>query len=331
MESDKAGGALIDEATQWLIALDAGQADPEAFETWRLADPRNGSAFAQIAATWESTGALRTSIERPGAPAALAPTSESIPARNDDHDGETTPTFLSRRRLLGGGMAGILLAGAGTSFALLKGRRERVETAVGERRSIRLPDGSSAELNTDSVLSWRFDGSRSVWLERGEAAIAVAAGGLSPFVVRSGEVEARLREGRYNLRLHDDGPELIAVSGGGEIVRGGYAPVPLAPMHAVLDQGGRVQAIAVSVGDIDVVSAWRRGEIVFDGMRLDQAVAEFNRYLDRKLVVGDPAIAAIRLGGRFFVDDPASFLNSLRQGFDIRAIVGPRSIVLRAT
>ncbi len=38
----------------------------------------------------------------------------------------------------------------------------------------------------------------------------------------------------------------------------------------------------------DIV-AWQSGEIVFDGMPLGRAVAEFNRYLDRKIIVGDPS------------------------------------------
>lgn len=321
MESDKAGGALIDDATAWLIALDTGRADPAAFEAWRSAHPRNASAFAQIAATWEHTAALRTSIERPEAPVSFG--------IEPDLDIETRARFLSRRRVLGGAAAAVIVAAVGSSVALLNGRRERIQTAVGERRSIRLPDGSSAEINTDSILSWRFAGSRSVWLERGEVALAVVADGL-PFLLQSVGVAARLSTGRYNLRIRDDGPDLLAVAGGGEVALSGTDRIALAPMHAIREQGGAFRAVAVSQNDIDVASAWRRGEIVFNGMRLDAAVAEFNRYLDKKLVIGDPAIAAIRLGGRYFVDDLANFLNSLRQGFDIRATAGPQSIVLRA-
>lgn len=320
MGTDKAGGELIGDAAEWLVALDAGHADPQSFEAWRSADPRHAAAFAQIAATWERTGALRLSPERPDTPLLEAK------AQKD----EAPPPSLGRRRLLAGAGACVLLAATGGTVWLRDQWRERIRTGVGERRTIRLPDGSSAELNTDSILSWYFGESRSVWLERGEAAIAVATNRTLPFILHGDDVVARLTEGRYNLRLYDDGPELIALSGGGEIHRPDNTPVVLAPMHAVSSRDGHIQTVEVSPDDADSILAWRGGEIIFNGMRLDEAVTEFNRYLEKKLVVGDPAISVIRLEGRFFVDDPASFLRSLQHGFEIRADVGAETIILRS-
>lgn len=54
-EQEQVGTGLSDEAIQWLIALDCGSADTEAFEAWRSADPRHAAAFAQVAATWRRT------------------------------------------------------------------------------------------------------------------------------------------------------------------------------------------------------------------------------------------------------------------------------------
>lgn len=332
MESDKAGGELIARAVEWLVALDAGSVDQQSFESWRSADPRHGAAFAQVAATWERTGDLRLSAARPG----RAVDEDATPAYDaasgaDAHFVKTSSTgTLSRRRVLTAGGAALLVAASGGAALLLREGRDRIQTAVGERRSMRLPDGSRAELNTDSILSWHFGKKRSVWLERGEALIAVATDRALPFVLHGGGVEARLRQGSYNLRLHDNGPELTAFSGGGEIHRSDNGWMPLAPMQAVSDLDGRIRTAVVSPADVEAVSAWRRGEIIFNGMRLDAAVGEFNRYLDKKLVIGDAVTGAIRLGGRFFIDDPASFLRSLRQGFDVMAEVGPDSIVLRA-
>lgn len=63
--------------------------------------------------------------------------------------------------------------------------------------------------------------------------------------------------------------------------------------------------------------AWQRGEIVFNGMALGQALDEFNRYLGTKLVLTDPVLKQTRLGGRFELDDPQRFLAALDQGFGI--------------
>lgn len=324
MASDKAGGELIAAAAEWLVALDAGRADPQSFEAWRAADPRHAAAFAQMLAIWEKTGALRLSPERPE-----MPVSEPVSDDVSEKQKATAPVF-SRRRLLAGAGAGVFLAAAGTAVVLSGQWQQRLRTDVGERRAVRLPDGSSAELNTDTILSWDFDDSRSVWLERGEAAITVATNSALPFLLHSADVVARLTEGRYNLRLWDNGPELIALSGSGEIHSRNNTPVVLAPMHAVLRRNGRIQTLEVSADDADAAQAWRRGEIVFNGMRLDEAVREFNRYLEKKLVVADPRIGAIRLQGRFFVDDLASFLRSLKHGFEISADVRAHAIILRS-
>jgi transmembrane sensor len=314
------GDELTQAATRWLIALDSGQADRAEFEEWRSADPRRAAAFAQVLAIWEQTARLRVSQDRPEH-VAQAGDYESLPDRSEHG--------LTRRRLLTGGGMALLAAGTVSGTFLLRGRNS-IATRTGERRTVRLPDGSTAELNTDSLLSWRFDRNRAVWLERGEVALSVDAGSTAPFLFHAGDLQAILMAGRYNSRLYSDGPELTAFKGGAEVLRGAAQPTRLSPMHAVSDRGGQLRTAALSLTAADASAAWRRGEIVFNGMSLDRAVGEFNRYLERKLVIDDPAIGQTRLGGRFFVDDPDSFLRSLREGFDIEARREADRIVLHA-
>ena len=63
------GDDLTGEAIDWLVALDHGTADQEAFEAWRSADPRHAAVFAQVAATWRRTSDRRIAavIESPAA------------------------------------------------------------------------------------------------------------------------------------------------------------------------------------------------------------------------------------------------------------------------
>ena len=55
---------LIALASDWLVRLDAGDADAEDFERWRGADPRRAAAFAEVAAT--SSMKLSEGFTRPG-------------------------------------------------------------------------------------------------------------------------------------------------------------------------------------------------------------------------------------------------------------------------
>ena len=80
--------------------------------------------------------------------------------------------------------------------------------------------------------------------------------------------------------------------------------------------------------EVQSVQAWRRGEIVFEGQALSVAVEEYNRYLTRKLVIGDDKAAHLRLGGRFLTGDPDSFLDALRTTFGLRIIDDGSSRIL---
>jgi transmembrane sensor len=64
---------------------------------------------------------------------------------------------------------------------------------------------------------------------------------------------------------------------------------------------------------------WRRGEIVLSGEPLDAVLSEYNRYLTHKIVIGDPQLRSIRMGGRFTSNDPAEFLSALHASFGIVA------------
>src|SRR3546814_10951084 len=69
-------------------------------------------------------------------------------------------------------------------------------------------------------------------------------------------------------------------------------------MVAVAGRDG-VRVRPQSIDEIRDLLSWREGLLVFRGTPLVEAVAEFNRYNAQKLVVDDPSIAAIPVGGSF--------------------------------
>ena len=54
-----------------------------------------------------------------------------------------------------------------------------------------------------------------------------------------------------------------------------------------------------------------------------EAVAEFNRYRQAPILVVDPKVASLRVGGRFGLKESDQFLEALRSGFGIK--VAPRA------
>lgn len=286
--------AAMDEAALWLARLDSGTADRTAFERWRAADPAHAVAFARVAAAW-------TALDDP-AVVVTAP----VPRRR---------AGLSRRAaILGLGGLAVAAAGAGVSGRVLA--RERVVTGVGERRTVRLDADARFEMNTDSRLSWRTrKAGPEVWLERGEVAVSVDPHGAG-VVVHAADSAWRLGPGRYNLRLEGGRLELLALEGRAE-GRGGVGAAK--GQQLVVRESGAAMTRPAPAAAVDRAAAWTHGEIVFDDAPLSDAVREYNRYLERKLRIDDPAVARLRIGGRFTSADPSDFLSALQTVLPVRA------------
>lgn len=309
---DQDRDALIAQASDWLARLDAGHASPQDLDRWREGDPRRAAAFAEVAAAWSRLDALR--------------------------DAGTAAPKVSRRAWLGAG--GAALAAGIAGLAVLgpdRLLRERIVTAVGERRSLTLPDGSAVELNTDTEIQWRFDrDTRRLWLKRGEAALNIAVDPTRPFMLMTAQGLARLAAGQFNARLRPEGLALVVLAGtitvegaSGEAKAQVLGPADARQMLEV--GGGRIDVGPAPEAQVQNIQAWRRGEIVFEGQPLAQAVEEYNRYLPRKLVVEDAKVGGLRLGGRFLTGDPESFLAALRTTFGLRIIEdGPSRILLKS-
>lgn len=301
----KAGAELSDTAIAWLVALDGGTADEQAFEAWRDADPRHAAAFAQVAARWRRTADPRLTVllDHPSE-AAAEPAPESA---------QVAPRMFSRRAVA----ASVAVATLGIGAAFLAWpRRAFASTGVGERRTLRLPDGSHAMLNTDTHVAWRFDDAREFWIERGEAALLVRPG-EAPFRLHGDVLDAHLSSGRFDMRRETTGGRLLVLTG---TAAASYGGAPAETIHAgtmLTIRGGKGRITPLSVKAIDVATAWQQGRIIFNGMRLDQAVAEFNRYLADPIMLQQPDLATTQLGGEFQIDDPDGFLLALRDGFGI--------------
>jgi Fe2+-dicitrate sensor, membrane component len=74
----------------------------------------------------------------------------------------------------------------------------------------------------------------------------------------------------------------------------------------------------VRAEDIRRKLAWQHGALIFKGESLDQAVAEISRYTDKHIIITDPFLAKLRVGGHYKTDDIEALFASLGQGLQIR-------------
>jgi transmembrane sensor len=319
------------EAANWLIRLERDPS-PEMranFDAWLAADPRHHAAFIRLEKTWSRADILKR----------LRPLDGAVDEQVLDKFGVPTPIFdtpKKRKPPLFAVAATLLIAaiGAITWIVVSQAGWEVYETEFGGFQRIALADGSTAMLNTDSRIRARMSsGRREIVLDRGEALFTVAHDTRRPFDVMAGDTVVRAVGTAFSVRLRDQKQVDVIVTEGRVAIDPPDdsldsklpQPVPL-PTISTLTAGETVSVKAhqlkvqkIADEDLSHKLAWTKGRIWFDRATLAEAIAEFNRYNRRQMVIDDPAIAGLRIGGAFDATDLDSFLAAL-QTFGIRAV-----------
>ena len=293
----------MDAAAALLARVQSGSAAPAEVEAWLDADPAHAVAFARVEAAWERAERLK-----------------AMPHAAEE------PVFQVTRRMAAGLAVGVLGLGAAGGWLMT---RNPVEiTARGERRTVSLPDGSRVELNTDSRIAIAYSETRrDIVLTRGEALFEVAKDPARPFVVQAGEAQVRAVGTAFNIRMREKVVELTVTEGVVAVdERAAAAPRQVSEGKGAVIATGAVAEVNLAPEVLRRRLLWRDGVVEFEGDTLEQAATEFNRYNDRRLVVADPQVASIRVGGRFGTHEVDRFLVALQAGFPVRAVPGEGDI-----
>jgi len=322
---------LEEDAAAWVWRLDDEDVSPQLraeFEQWLRRDPRHRRAFEELGGIWQSLDDL-AEAKRDEKVATFVAEEQRLYAK---------PATVHGRlhRWLPWAMAASLLLVIGGLSWYQRGNESRtLATAVGQRLSATLADGSVVQLNTNTILETHFTkGQRVIRLKKGEASFQVAHNADRPFYVHAGGTVVRAVGTAFNVRLRDaHDVEVIVTEGVVEVTpqrdastRTVTAAAPRAPataVHRELTAGERLETAAatpvkrVTPATVSNALAWHDGAIVFDGVPLVQAIAELNRYTDTRLVVVDASIDDLRVGGRFRTGDVDGFLEALTRAFPV--------------
>ncbi|WP_245513104.1 FecR family protein [Enterovirga rhinocerotis] len=193
-------------------------------------------------------------------------------------------------------------------------------TGIGEVRTIRLADGSTLELNTDSAVIVRFSqAERRVLLLRGEAFFDVARNPDRPFVVEASMLSATALGTRYGVRAPDGSfSGSVGVESGRVAVAGGHDRAVLRAGEAagVTAQG----QLGVRQADISNETAWRSGKLVFSNRPLREVMAALERYRHGRIVVMDDKAAEQLVSGIFDLNDTDDALRVLEENLPVSII-----------
>ncbi|NZA27718.1 FecR domain-containing protein [Luteimonas sp. SJ-92] len=322
-----------EEAARWIWRLDDEDAPVEVrndFEQWLRRDQRHRRAFEELGGVWRSLDDLAEAKREERVATFVAEEKRLYTVA------KPTLTRGWLRQAAPWAMAASLAIAVGVVSWFQRGNEaQTLSTAVGQQRSAMLADGSTVQLNTNTILETRFNRERRVVvLRKGEASFNVARNPERPFLVHAGDMVVRAVGTEFNVRVRDTRDiEVIVTEGkvtvgpqgeGGARIASGDGPEPALPARRELAAGQRLETTAAAVPVVAIspvvlsnTLAWREGAIVFDGEPLGQAIAELNRYSDTRLIIIDSSIHDLRVGGRFRTGDIDGFLEALTKAFPV--------------
>jgi transmembrane sensor len=184
-------------------------------------------------------------------------------------------------------------------------------TDVGGRAVLKFADGTQMELNTDTAVRYRMTtAERTVWLDRGEVYFRVAHNRAHPFLVIADTHRITDLGTEFLVRSDTHQLEVTLVKGRARLNSTDHSVQP-----STLTQGDAAVATSASLTitkktpqQLADELAWQRGVLVFRNTRLADAIREFNRYSRTPLVIRDPAVAGMRIGGEFRTNNVEDFL-----------------------
>lgn len=303
-------------AEEWLARLHSPARSPqdeEAFERWRAADPEHAAAYAEVEYLHRNAARLAGDpLLRAVARAARRDLVRRAPARP------------SRSRWAAVGLAACALLAIGVTQMVAHPDPpvgQILSAGVGLPHTVTLDDGTQVALDAQTSLLVRFDvRRREVIVRNGRAQFRVAHDATRPFVVMADDNVIHDVGTTFQVSRQASGVTIGLLEGRVSISRatsGHRWTSELAPAQQLhVDADGQ----AGQVMPLDVASArgWTRGELAFDGRRLDDLLRSMNRYSATQLRLGTPALASMKVSGSFHAGDQEALARALAQGWNLR-------------
>ncbi len=333
----------LEAASRWVLKIDEGAlsvSDKDALGLWLDENPRHREVLLEVAAVWDKTDALARLAD-------FFP-HEATPDR--------TPTVHGHRPWTQGvAVAASLIVLVVSAVFLLPRVETSIEsdqplptqsaayvTAIGEQKTVLLPDGSEVVLNTNSELSLTFTSSaRVLYLARGEILVRVAKEDRPLSVVAVDQI-VQAKGTEFSVEITDDQHVEVMVTEGRVVVgiQPKSAELPgatnfdadsfiLPPVLAqladntlsageelVLGEADTVKK-AVTADEIEVRLSWKDGRLIFRSERLEKALREMERYTTVEFIVLDESLNSTDLSGVFKTGEVERFLELLRTNFNI--------------
>ncbi len=171
------------------------------------------------------------------------------------------------------------------------------------------------------------DDRRTLRLIQGEAFFDVAPDSSRPFTVYAGTGSVQALGTAFSVHVRGSTVE-VAVTDGNVQIRSAVSQTAqqaadnepsLAQAGQMVEYSQRSSTVKnLPANELKRLLAWRTGMLIFKGETLASVIDEITRYGDQNIVIADPNIRHLEIGGRFKIGDTDSLLSVLELGFGNR-------------
>lgn len=242
------------------------------------------------------------------------------------------------------GWAGAIAACTGALlfalFYLVTYLSQTMGTGAGERRDVRLSDGTVVQLSPQTSIRVRYtDRERDVVLTRGDAVFRVAKNTARPFIVQTDHTKVRAVGTAFGVE-HDSDSVVVTVEEGRVAVLHSPQEIRIPEMQPAaateVSLGANQQVTVPARGPVGVVRqvdshrelAWADGRLIFDDDEVAAAVRQFNRFNRTQIELRDPVLASRHLSAVFDASDPEAFVVFLESTTNIRVTRAARDRIV---
>ncbi len=208
------------------------------------------------------------------------------------------------------GVAAVFIIGFFVAVGLILGNDDEVSSEmvqsyapVAATTSIMLPDGTEVQLNSRSLLLYpaKFEGgTRSVFLV-GEACFKVKPDKEHPFIVNSGDLQITALGTEFNVNAYPENEEITATLLEGKVMieSDHMTSKSILKPEQQLAYNHLNHECTLRHPDMEDVTAWQRGELVFSKMTVPDILKVLERRYDYEFVYAPGAFRNDRYTFRF--------------------------------
>ncbi|PHN21171.1 FecR family protein [Pseudomonas sp. ICMP 561] len=283
--------ASLEQASDWLLELQAEPARFEEFDHWLHASPEHLSAWAQVNRAWSA-------IEQPSTTAHWPASTAVVQLK------------ASRRKWSMLAAACVCVIAVGVAWLNNPDWQADYHTGTGETRVVQLSDGSQLTLAARSAVDVDYSGNtRHITLLSGEALFDVAHDARRPFQVDASNVVIRVLGTSFDVARSETGTK-VEVREGAVGVSANGSPYRLGAGQRLWFDAlqGTVQQTAIAP---DEVATWVSGQQFFENATVQEVVEQLRKYQRGWIVIGDNALGQKRVTGLYDLRDTQRALQAL--------------------